>query len=794
LFDADFFGISPREALAMDPQQRLLLETAWEVFERAGIDPAAARGSATGVFVGSNGQDHALVLAAGADDLAGYRATGISASMMSGRIAYAFGLEGPALTVDTACSSSLVALHLAVESLRRGECSLALAGGCSVLSTPTQFVEFGKQAALAPDGRSKAYAAAADGFALAEGVGWLVVERLSDARDNGHRVLAVVRGSAVNSDGASNGLTAPNGPSQQRVIRAALATAGLSPADVDAVEGHGTGTALGDPIEAQALLATYGQHRDRPLWLGSVKSNIGHAQAAAGVAGVIKAVMSLRQGVLPRTLHVDEPTPHVDWSSGAVEVLRESRPWPEVGRRRRAAVSSFGISGTNAHVILEQAEDTTEPVSPDPALVPWVLSARDERALRAQAARLLEFVGANPDLSIVDIGFSLVSTRSSLEHRAVVVGRGRDELLRGLSAVVEGSAASNVVVGRAGSDARVVFVFPGQGSQWVGMAAGLLDAEPVFAEEFAACSAALAEWVDWSPEAVLRGAEGAPGLDRVDVVQPVLFAVMVSLAALWRSYGVEPSAVIGHSQGEIAAACAIGALSRADAAKVVALRSRALVRIAGSGGMMSVWLGHDDLLPHLAPWGDRISVAAVNGPATVVVSGDPEALDGLRRHLADRDVTARPIPVDYAAHSAQVDLIRDELLTVLADLTPTAVDTPFFSCVAGDRRRTDDLDADYWYRNLRDTVRFDRATLAALTAGHRLVLEASPHPVLVMSVQDVADAVDLDVVTWGTLRRGDGGPDRVLRSLAEAHVHGAAVDWTPLFAGARTADLPTYAF
>ncbi|GAA1306600.1 type I polyketide synthase [Saccharothrix xinjiangensis] len=796
LFDAGFFGINPREALAMDPQQRLLLETAWEAFERAGLDPAAVRGADAGVFVGSNGQDHALVLAASSDDLAGYRATGVGASVMSGRVAYAFGLEGPAMTVDTACSSSLVALHLAAESLRRGECSMALAGGCSILSTPTQFVEFSKQGALSADGRSKAYSAAADGFAVAEGVGWVLLERLSDAVRHGRRVLAVVRGSAVNQDGASNGLTAPNGPSQQRVIRAALAGAGLSSADVDVVEGHGTGTALGDPIEAQALLATYGQERETPLWLGSIKSNIGHAQAAAGVAGVIKMVMALRQGVLPRTLHVDEPTPQVDWSSGAVEVLRESRSWPETGRPRRAAVSSFGISGTNAHVILEQAEGATDtgPTPSEPIAVPWVLSARTEQALRAQAARLLEFVGNDPDLSTVDIGYSLVATRSVLDHRAVVVGRDRDELVRGLTALAGGSAAANVVSGRAGSDDRVVFVFPGQGSQWVGMAAGLLDTEPVFAEEFAACSAALREWVDWSPEEVLRGVEGAPGMDRVDVVQPVLFAVMVSLAALWRSYGVEPSAVIGHSQGEIAAACAIGALSRADAAKVVALRSRALVRIAGLGGMMSVRLGHDELLPQLEPWGDRISVAAVNGPQAVVVSGEPDALDELQRHLTDQDVTARRIPVDYAAHSAQVDLIRDELLTVLADVVSTAVDTPFFSCVAGDRRGTDDLDADYWHRNLRDTVLFDRAALAALTAGHRLVLEASPHPVLVMSVQDVADAAGVDAATWGTLRRDDGGADRVLLSLAEAHVHGAAVDWTPVFAGARVADLPTYAF
>ncbi|NUT47950.1 MAG: type I polyketide synthase, partial [Saccharothrix sp.] len=786
---------SPREALAMDPQQRLLLETAWEVFERAGIDPASLRGSRTGVFAGVTHNDYVSRFREAPDGLEGQLLTGGAASVAPGRVSYTFGLEGPAVAVDTACSSSLVALHLAVRSLRSGESTLALAGGATVMATPATFVELSRQRGLSADGRCKPFDAAADGTAMAEGAGWLLLERLSDAVRGGRRVLALVRGSAVNQDGASNGLTAPSGPSQRRVIRQALADARLSADEVDAVEAHGTGTALGDPIEAQALLATYGQHRDRPLWLGSIKSNIGHAQAAAGVAGVIKAVMSLRHGRLPRTLHLHEPTPQVDWSSGAVEVLRESRPWPETGRPRRAGVSSFGASGTNAHVILEQAEDTAEPASGDRAVVPWVLSARDERALRAQAARLLEFVGANPDLSIVDVGFSLVSTRSSLEHRAVVVGRDRDELLRGLSAVAEGSAASNAVVGRAGPDARVVFVFPGQGSQWVGMAAELLDAEPVFAEEFAACVAALRDWVDWSPEAVLRGAEGAPGMDRVDVVQPVLFAVVVSLAALWRSYGVEPSAVLGHSQGEILAAHVAGAITREDAARLIARRSRMLAPLSGLGGMMSVWLGHDDLLPHLAPWGDRISVAAINGPAAVVVSGDPEALDGLRRRLTDQGITARPIPVHVAGHSAQVEPLRDELHDIVADLATAATAVPFFSTVTGRQQDTALLDADHWFRNVRHTVRFEEATRAALARGFPLLLEVSPHPVLVTGIEDTIDDTGARARTWGTLRRDDGGQDRFLLALAQAHVHGVPVDWAKAFGGVgRVVDLPTYAF
>ncbi|WP_435055872.1 SDR family NAD(P)-dependent oxidoreductase [Micromonospora aurantiaca (nom. illeg.)] len=806
-FDAEFFGISPREALAMDPQHRLLLETSWEALERGGIDPATLRGSRTGVFAGTHGQDYAGRVAPGvvsddgevtADE--GHLLTGTAGSVLSGRVAYALGLEGPAITVDTACSASLVALHLAVQALRQGDCDLALAGGVSVMATPAGLTGFSRQRGLAADGRCKAFAEDADGFGMSEGVGMLVVERLSDARRRGHPVLAVVRGSAVNSDGASNGLTAPNGPSQERVIKAALAAAGLTAAEVDVVEAHGTGTSLGDPIEAEAILATYGQRPPGapPVLLGSVKSNLGHTQAAAGVAGVLKMVMAMRHGVLPRTLHAERRSSRIDWDSGAVELLTEARPWPAADRPVRAGVSSFGISGTNAHVIVESVAETmpeaagSEP--PQERALPWLLSARTPQALIGQARRLRADLAARPGRRPLDVAWSLATTRGTFDSRAVLVAASAQRAADALDALVEGRPDPAVTRGEARPAGRCVFVFPGQGAQWLGMGLDLLDQAPVFAERMAACDAALRPYLDWSLVDVLRQAPGAPGLDEVDVVQPALFAMMVSLAELWRSYGVQPAAVVGHSQGEIAAACVAGVLSLPDAARVVALRSRALRALAGHGAMASVALPADTVRDRIARFGERISVAAVNGPAAVVVSGEPEAVEELLAELAGEQTRVRRIAVDYASHSAQVERIRDELAEVLAGITPGPAAVPLFSTT--DLRWLDgeEMGPDYWYRNLRRPVELERAIRSLAAEGHDAYVECSPHPVLTVGVEETLADHDGDAVVVGSVQRDQGGLERFLLSLAQLHVSGVAVDWRPALAGGRRVDLPTYAF
>ncbi|MET7575692.1 beta-ketoacyl synthase N-terminal-like domain-containing protein, partial [Streptomyces sp. NPDC005492] len=803
-FDAAFFGVSPNEAAAMDPQQRIMLELCWEALEDAGIVPADLSGSRAGVFAASIASDYATLMARSRGDISRYTLTGLNRGIIANRVSYTLGLRGPSLTVDCAQSSSLVSVHLAAESIRRGETDLALAGGVNLMLDPGSTAMTEQFNALSPDGRCYTFDARANGFVRGEGGAVVVLKTADRARADGDRIYGLVLGSAVNNDGLTDGLTVPSEQAQRDVVRLAVQAAGVRPDDIQYVELHGTGTKVGDPIEAAALGAALGAGRpaSKPLHVGSLKTNIGHLEGASGIAGLLKVLLSIERRHVPASLNFQSPHPAIPLAELGLSVRTEQGPWPDERHRLVAGVSSFGMGGTNCHLIVAEPP-AAEPGTPPPAAVPtdhiaahgWPLSARTAPALRAQAGRLRAHVESRPGVPTAETGLSLATTRQTFEQRAVVLGDGHAEFRSGLKALEAGDPAANVVEGTARAVGGTVFVFPGQGSQWPDMARELLDTSPVFAEHLTDCAQALAEYQDWSVIDVVRGLPGAPSLDQGHVVQPALFAVMVSLARLWQAQGVTPAAVIGHSQGEITAAHVAGALSLSDAAAVVALRGQALKAVAGLGGMVSVAEPVDVVRRRLTAYTGLLGVGAVNGPLSTVVSGDPAALAELLAACRADGVRVREVPIDYASHSPQVDVIEDDLLRLLGSIRPRRSDLAFYSTVTGGLLDTGELTGAYWFRNLRQTVQFESAVRAALADGHRAFVETSPHPGLVGSIGETLRAADVtDSLVTGTLRRGHGSLRQFLTSVGQYHVQGGTLHRQPAPGTGHRTDLPTYAF
>jgi len=799
-FDATFFGIDPGEALTIDPQHRLLLETSWEAFERAGIDPASLLGSQTGIFVGMSYTGYGA--APGLADPDGDVRVGSIANMALRRLAYVFGLQGPSVLVDTACSSSLVSIHLACQALRQGECSLALAGGASVMAAPGAFITFSRRRSLSPSGRCKAFSAEADGMGLSEGTGMLLLERLADAKRNRHPILAVLRGSAVNQDGKSQALTAPNGLTQERVMRQALANAGISPEDIDVIEAHGSGTPLGDSIEAWALQRTYGQARskDKPLWFGSLKSNIGNALAAGGVGGLIKMVLAMKHAALPKTLYTDHPSLQIDWPSGSIQLLRDSVPWEASGRPRRAGISGLGMSGTNAHVILEEAppqEESALPSGPSAAPLPVLVSGRSDTALRAQAKRWVEWLKEHPTVRLRDVAYTAAS-RGQFEARASIFVRTIEEAVEAMTALAKGQPHRALVQAQAEDCGKVVFVFPGQGAPhqiWEAMCKTLLAESPVFVDAVTACDAAFRAAADFSVLALFRGDEWADwhSLDRQDLFQPALFAMHVGLAEVWRSLGVQPAAVVGHGHGEVAAAVIAAALTLEEGARIVVSRARALQRCGEQSALAAVELPAAEVLDLIAPYGPALWIAAVNSKSSTVISGDRDRIDEILKELGGRGVICGRLDAACPARS-QLDTVLPALEADLSKLTPKASQVRFYSTVTGGILSGEQLNGAYWCQNLRDPVRLDRAEEQLLLDGYRVFVEVSPHPVLAEPLTDGSrDARGLVV---GSLERDAGSSSALLRALGTLHVHGYPVDWKLVLGGedVRLVELPTYAF